>query len=287
MANAQNFFKAAFFSTLSLVAVLAFAQTPLLPLTPLISAPSVSAPSVSAPSASVPAVPKAAQESLKRLSDGTLALPPAAPVTDLSATLAPQTVAQLTQRLAEFEQTQGTQIALLLVPSTQPEPIADFTNRVGAAWKIGRRGVGDGVLIVVAVQDRKGWISVARTLEGAIPDVLAARIARETMAPHFKTGDYAGGLNATLDRLFQLIKTEGLTPPDENSLPPWALLLLVVLFVVISIARQHGGGQVVGRGRNGAPIFIPGGWGGGGGRAGGWSSGGGGDFSGGGGGGNW
>ena len=231
--------------------------------------------------------------STARLSDGTVAIPAAAPVTDLSGTLTPQAASQLTQRLAEFEKAHGAQIVILLVPSTQPEPIADFTNRVGDAWKLGRRGVGDGVLVVVAVQDRKAWISVARSLEGAIPDVISARIVREAMAPHFKTGDYAGGLNAGLDRLFERIQTENLAPGQTDQaaggdeLPAWMWLVIIVLFVVISAMRQRGGRQVIGHRRDGLPIFIPGGWGGGGSRGGGWSSGGGGDFSGGGGGGDW
>jgi uncharacterized protein len=121
---------------------------------------------------------------------------------------------QLGAKLAAFEQAKGSQIAVLVVPSTQPEPISDFTNRVGDAWKIGRKGVGDGVLIVVAVKDRRVWISVARALEGAIPDVVATRITRELMGPQFARGDFTAGINAGVDAVMKQIEGEGLPTPS-------------------------------------------------------------------------
>jgi uncharacterized protein len=149
--------------------------------------------------------------------DGLLAVPPLARVTDLAGVLPAAERAALEAKLAAFEAGQGSQIAVLLVLSTQPEPIADFTNRVGAAWKIGRQGTGDGVLIVVATADRRGWISVARALEGALPDVTAARIVRDTMGPRFKNGDYAGGVNAGLDQVFARIRAEALPAPVRQA----------------------------------------------------------------------
>ncbi len=116
---------------------------------------------------------------------------------------APRAKAQLEAKLAAFEQAKGSQIAVIVVPSTQPEPISDFTNRVGDAWKIGRKGVGDGVLIAVAVKDRRVWISVARALEGAIPDVVATRITRELMGPQFARGDFAAGIDAGVDAVMK------------------------------------------------------------------------------------
>jgi uncharacterized protein len=148
-----------------------------------------------------------------RTPDGLLAVPPLARVTDAAGVLDANAEAQIEARLAAFEQARGSQIAVIVVPSTQPEPIADFTNRVGAAWKIGRRDIGDGVLMVVAVKDRRAWISVARTLEGAIPDVTAARIARELMTPHFARGNFAAGLNAGLDAVMKSIEGEALPSP--------------------------------------------------------------------------
>jgi len=151
-----------------------------------------------------------------RLPDGTLAVPPVARVTDTAGALGAEGKRLLEDKLAAFELAHGSQIAIIVVASTKPEPIADFANRVGDAWKIGRKGVGDGVLITVAVQDRRIWISVARALEGALPDVVATRISREVIAPHFKTADYAGGLAAGLDAIFHQIDGEGLPLPERR-----------------------------------------------------------------------
>jgi uncharacterized protein len=148
--------------------------------------------------------------------DALLAVPPLARVTDSAGALSARDRAALDGRLAAFEGKQGSQIAILVVPSTRPEPIEDFAHRVGDAWKIGRKGIGDGVLVVVAVKDREVRIDVARNLEGAIPDVVAARIIRERMIPRFAAGDIAGGLNSALDALFARIVSEGLAPgPGE------------------------------------------------------------------------
>ena len=127
--------------------------------------------------------------------------------------LSPDAEQALRDKLIAFERERGSQIAVITVPSTQPEPISDFTNRVGDAWKIGRRDVGDGVLIAVAPQDRKVWISVARALEGAIPDVTATRITRELMGPAFARGDFAGGINAGVDAVMKRIEGEALPTP--------------------------------------------------------------------------
>ncbi|MBA2413725.1 MAG: TPM domain-containing protein [Burkholderiaceae bacterium] len=160
------------------------------------------APEVSKPVTPAPTLP-----------DGTLAVPPLARVTDTAGVLNADARAQLESKLAAFEKERGAQIAVIMVPSTQPEPIADFANRVGGAWKIGRAGVGDGVLIVVAVKDRRAWISVARALEGALPDIIAARITREQMGPQFAKGDYAAGVSAGVDSVIRRIEGEGLPTP--------------------------------------------------------------------------
>jgi uncharacterized protein len=157
--------------------------------------------------------PTAGDAAMPTLPDGRLAVPPLARVTDTAGVLVGGAKAQLEARLAEFEQAKGSQIAVIVVPSTQPEPISDFTNRVGDAWKIGRKGVGDGVLIVVAVKDRRVWISVARALEGAIPDVVATRITRELMGPQFARGDFAAGINAGVDAVMKRIEGEALPTP--------------------------------------------------------------------------
>jgi uncharacterized protein len=191
----------------------------------------------------LPPGPSAAAEP-PRDAVGLVAVPPLARVTDLAGALKPGEKEQLEAKLAAYETAHGSQIAIIVLPSTQPEPIADFTNRVGDAWKIGRKGVGDGVLITVAVDDRRVWISVARTLEGAIPDAVATRISREVIAPRFRGGDFGGGLSAGLDALFRQIDGEGL--PTPSGLPSGKVdagedvmgLLLAIVLVGIAIGSM-------------------------------------------------
>ena len=151
-----------------------------------------------------------------RLPDGTLAVPPLGRVTDTTGTLSAGQKQSLEAKLAAFERSRGTQIAVVMVGSTQPEPISDFAQRIGEAWKIGRHEVGDGLLIVVAKDDRRVWIAVAKTLEGAVPDLAAARVIREQITPRFRQGDFAGGIGAALDSIFKLIEGEALPAPDSR-----------------------------------------------------------------------
>jgi hypothetical protein len=118
------------------------------------------------------------------------------PVIDTTGTLQAPQKAALEAKLSALEAAKGSQVVLLMVPTTAPEDIASYANRIGNAWKIGRKGVGDGVLLVVAKDDRKVRIEVAKTLEGAIPDLAAKQIIDEALTPRFKQGDYAGGLDA-------------------------------------------------------------------------------------------
>ena len=145
-----------------------------------------------------------------------VAIPPLqAHVTDLSGTLSAGQQAQLEQQLAAFETARGSQIAILLVPTVQPEAIEQFSIRVAEAWKIGRRNHDDGVLITVAKNDRKMRIDVGYGLEGAIPDAIAKRIISETMAPKFRQGDFAGGLSGAVAQMEKLIEGESLPPPAK------------------------------------------------------------------------
>ena len=137
-------------------------------------------------------------------------------VIDQTGTLTPAQVQALGSKLEAFETQRGSQLVVLMVASTQPEDIASYAHRVADSWKIGRREVGDGLLIVVAKGDRKARIEVARALEGAVPDIAAGRFINEQMGPAFKANDYAGGLNAAVDRLSQRISGEGLALPDAR-----------------------------------------------------------------------
>jgi uncharacterized protein len=140
--------------------------------------------------------------------------PLAGRVIDQTATLNPAQRQALDTQLADVERARGSQIVVLMIASTQPEDIAAYAQRVADAWKIGRRQVGDGVLIVVAKNDRRVRIEVAKALEGAIPDLAASRIISERITPAFKAGDYAGGLSAAVDRIAERIGTEGLPEPQ-------------------------------------------------------------------------
>ena len=166
-------------------------------------------------------------------------------VTDTAGALAEADRAALERQLADFETRRGTQIGVLLVPSTAPEDIADYSQRVADAWKLGRAGVGDGLLIVVAVQDRRVRIAPFKALEGAIPDVLAKRIIDQQIVPAFRRGDYAGGLREALAQLQAHITGEALPEPapprpqiDEFDIVEAAMLLLVAVPLVTNVLRQ-------------------------------------------------
>lgn len=135
-------------------------------------------------------------------------------VTDLTATLSAAQARALEDKLAAFEAAYGSQIVVLLVRSTAPEDIAAYAFRVADAWKIGRRELGDGVLLLVAKDDRKVRIEVARALEGAVPDLAAWRIIDGAITPAFRRGDFAGGIDAGVEALFALIRGEHLPAPE-------------------------------------------------------------------------
>lgn len=137
-------------------------------------------------------------------------------VIDETATLAPAERQTLETRLAAIERRHGSQVVVLMVPSTAPEELAAYANRVGNAWKIGRPGVGDGVLIIVAKDDRKMRIEVAKALEGAIPDIAAARIIDGAMKPRFRQDDYVGGLTAAVNQIAARIAGEPLPLPQAD-----------------------------------------------------------------------
>lgn len=134
-------------------------------------------------------------------------------IVDQTSTLDEQQRSALDAKLAAFEAQAGPQIVLLLVPATAPEDIASYAQRVADSWKIGRREVGDGVLLVVAKDERKVRIEVAKALEGAIPDLAARQIIDNAIRPAFRADDYAGGLNQAVDQLIARINGEGLPAP--------------------------------------------------------------------------
>lgn len=165
-------------------------------------------------------------------------------VVDLAQVLTPVQLTTLTDQLAELEQRTGAQVAVLTLDSTLPEDITDYTQRVADQWKLGRAQIGDGVLIVLAVKDRRVRIAVAKTLEGAVPDLEAKRVISQAMAPRFQGGNYAAGLRAGVDRLGALIAHEGLPSPAsgpdsgvDGGGSPWWVPALMAAVVVSSILR--------------------------------------------------
>ncbi|MDN3919620.1 TPM domain-containing protein [Roseateles violae] len=137
-------------------------------------------------------------------------------VIDQTGTLDARERAALETKLALFESQAGPQMVVLMVDSTLPEDNASYAQRVADTWKIGRREVGDGLLIVVAKSDRKVRIEVAKALEGAVPDLAARQIIQNAISPAFKRGDYAGGLSLAVDQLQARIRGEGLPAPTRQ-----------------------------------------------------------------------
>jgi uncharacterized protein len=176
-------------------------------------------------------------------------------VIDQTGTLTAAQVQALDAKLAAFEQKKGSQIVVLMVPGTAPEEISAYANRVANTWKIGRREVGDGVLVIVAKDERRMRIEVAKTLEGAVPDLAAARIIDQQMKPAFRNNDFAGGLDAAVDQLIARIDGEALpevAPPvgdgDRGLLDlDWEHLAIFLFFFVAiggPILRSIVGGKL-------------------------------------------
>ncbi len=138
------------------------------------------------------------------------------PVTDLTGTLDSGQIQALETKLAAFESKKGSQIAVLIVPTTQPEDIAEFGIKVADLWRIGRKDVDDGIILIIAKDDRKFRIEVGYGLEGVIPDAIAKRITSETIKPYFKNNDYDGGINAGVDQIMGLVEGEQLPAPEHQ-----------------------------------------------------------------------
>ena len=137
-------------------------------------------------------------------------------VIDTTGTLDAAQRQALEDKLSAFEKANGSQIVVLLLPTTQPEDIVAYTQRVGDSWKIGRKDIGDGLLLVVAKNDRAVRIATSKTLEGAIPDLAARQVIDRAITPRFREGDFSGGLNAGIDQISAFISGEKLPAPDGS-----------------------------------------------------------------------
>ena len=160
-------------------------------------------------------------------------------VVDRTGSLSSSDIAALSQKLADFETRKGSQIAVLIVPTTDPETIEQFSIRVAEAWKIGRKRVDDGAILVVAKNDRHLRIEVGYGLEGALTDVTSRRIIDEVITPKFREGDFAGGISAGAERMMRVVDGEPLPAPsrsvnfanldDIGPLAPFALFASLVV----------------------------------------------------------
>lgn len=165
------------------------------------------------------------------------------PVVDATGTLDAAQKQQLVQQALDLRQRKGSQLQVLIVASTRPETIEEYTQRVYDQWKLGRKGVDDGVLLVVARDDRRVRIQPGYGLEGAIPDAIANRVIQEYLVPHFRQGDYAGGIADATAVLVKLIDGEELPAPVSDNggsgrdrSPDWVFALFAA-FIAASMAR--------------------------------------------------
>jgi uncharacterized protein len=140
-------------------------------------------------------------------------------VVDLAGALPPAERESITARLRAFEEEKGAQVAVLLVPSLGTETIEEFATRVTDEWKLGRAGVDDGVLFVVAMRERRMRIQTGRGVQGVLTDALSKRIIAERVAPRFKAGDYAGGIHDGVGAILKAIEGEALPAPSRQSAP--------------------------------------------------------------------
>jgi uncharacterized protein len=158
---------------------------------------------------------------------------------DLNGVLTTEQKRELEASLEAFETRKGSQIAILITGTTFPEPIETFAIRVAETWKIGRKGVDDGIIVVIARSDQAMRIEVGYGLEGAVPDAIAKRLIEEEFIPRFREGDFYGGLRAGLDRLMRVIGGEPLPAPKQDADrggEPRSIEAYFVLFMAIVIA---------------------------------------------------
>lgn len=203
---------------------------------------------------------------LAALAFGSAALQPAAaqgglqpipaydsPVVDTAGLLQPDERARLVARLMDLQTRKGSQVAVLIVPTTQPEEIEQYSIRVADAWKTGRKGVDDGAILLIAQQDRRMRIEVGRGLEGALTDLVSNRVIDETIRPAFRAGEFGAGIEAGVDRVIGVIDGEELPPPDprwsdgkrksggfSGSPPVFVVLLALICGIALLISAALG-----------------------------------------------
>jgi uncharacterized protein len=213
--------------------------------------------------AAVSAAPAPAADSSPATAAGLQPIPRlTARVTDLTGTLSADQQTALEQKLAAFQAAKGSQLSVLIVPSTQPEEIEQYSIRVVEQWKLGRKGVDDGALLIIAKNDRRVRIEVGQGLEGVLTDAMSNRIIDETITPDFRAGNFYGGIDAGLDQMIKLIQGEPLPPPEERWQSPahghGFKLLPQLLFAVLigSVLLRSVFGRTVGSAVTGAGAGV-------------------------------
>ena len=189
-------------------------------------------------------------------------------VNDLTGTLTAEQQATLEDKLAAFEARKGSQIVVLVVATTGPEDIANYSYRVAHNWKLGRAKINDGALLIVAKNDRELRIEVGRALEGALTDLTAHRIISDTIVPLFRQGDFYGGINAGLDQMIRIADGEPLPPPDlewqgasEKNISHLVPFLFVAVFfgsVVLRSMFGRGLGALIAGAVSGGLVYFAG-----------------------------
>jgi uncharacterized protein len=188
----------------------------------------------------------------------------AALVNDPTATLSDSERAALEEKLRAFQARKGAQVAVLIVPTTEPEDIAEFGIRVADAWRVGRKDPDDGAILIVAKDDRRLRIEVGDGLEGVLTDVLSHRIIDEIIVPRFKQQDFAGGLNAGVDAMIKAIDGEPLPEPQKNwsrgvGFEGWMFIVVFLPLIASAILRRvagRGGGAFITGGVTGGIAWL-------------------------------
>lgn len=212
-------------------------------------------------------------------------------VNDFTNTLTPEQKEALEQKLYRYDDTTSNQIAVVIISTLQDYPIEDVSLRILRDWGVGNKDKNNGIVVLVAKDDRKIRIEVGYGLEGAVPDVTASHIIQDDIVPNFKEGNYYRGLNEATDDIIKAAQGEYKAPEGyakrgrKGGISIGTIIFIIVLIIIISNASggRGGGGMISRRGYRGwwGPVFTGGGWSGGGSSGGGgWSGGGGGGFGG-------
>lgn len=222
---------------------------------------------------------------LSSVSCAEVAVPPlGSHVNDLANLLSQPAKLSIDSKLKAFEETKGSQVVVLTIKSTEGEAIEQFAIRVAEKWKIGRKKIDDGVILVVAKEDRALRIEVGYGLEGALSDATSKQIIENFILPEFRTGNFDSGITAGVDAILKKLSGEELPIPQTEDSIDWVLVIVIVILVLMSLYQiaHPGRGRYYRSGRSNGGWGSSGGWSGGGGF-----SGGGGGFGGGGASGKW